>query len=346
MFHSIKSLEDFLKIPAISGESLKSFIFSTTRFMAKSRLVSHTCLILTGSLPSGFGNLSALQQLDLDRNSLTATMGNGLPNIESVYFGGNQFSGLIPSSIAKAWKLTLLYLFNNMFSGYVLLDLGNLQHLDSLRLAKNQLKNDPFFLELEFLVPLRNFSSGIKGTIPREVGNLGNLWLLSIGGNDLTGSLPQALKDSRKMQALNLHCCKFQGSIPKNFCNFTKLYHLDLGENRLFGEVPGCLGDITALREIHLAFNGFNSTITSALWSNKDIEILKTCLTIIPVVFLAQEIGRLKSMRELYLSGNRLSGDIPSTIGQLQSLIDLTLSDNKLHGSIPKSFVNLLDLEY
>ncbi|KAL2496972.1 putative LRR receptor-like serine/threonine-protein kinase [Forsythia ovata] len=48
-------------------------------------------------------------------------------------------------------------------------------------------------------------------------------------------------------------------------------------------------------------------------------------------------------MRELYLSRNQLSGEIPSTIGHLQSLVNITLSNNWLNR--PKPFGNLIAVQ-
>ena len=53
---------------------------------------------------------------------------------------------------------------------------------------------------------------------------------------------------------------------------------------------------------------------------------------------------RLTALEELNLSGNELSGAIPSTIGDLLGLIDLWLWGNQLSGSIPSTIGNLSSL--
>ncbi|XWS54918.1 hypothetical protein CRYUN_Cryun10bG0130600 [Craigia yunnanensis] len=55
-------------------------------------------------------------------------------------------------------------------------------------------------------------------------------------------------------------------------------------------------------------------------------------------------IGNLTNLTSLYLSDNRLTGQIPSNLGQLLSLLVLDLSKNLLTGSIPSSFFSLRNL--
>ncbi|CAA2949736.1 probable LRR receptor-like serine threonine-kinase At3g47570 [Olea europaea subsp. europaea] len=276
----------------------------------------------------------------------------------------------------------MLELGNNSFSGHVPMNLGNLQNLQYLGLAGNQLTNDPSLSELGFLTSLRSCrdlkslvigfnyfdtmlpksftlgnlsaslekfeanSCGFKGMIPNEIGNLSNLILLDMGSNNLRGRIPETLGELKKMQSLVIGYNKLEGTIPVSFCNFADLYRLNLEENELSQEIPGCLGNLTFLRMVNLSFNGFTSTIPSAFWTNKDLAIVDLSYNLL-VGTLPLEIGSVTGMRELYLLGNQFSGNIPSTIWRrLQSLEFLNLAENKLHGHIPETFANLTALQY
>ena len=57
------------------------------------------------------------------------------------------------------------------------------------------------------------------------------------------------------------------------------------------------------------------------------------------------EIGNLSNLEDLWLSGNSLSGSIPTEIGNLSNLEYLWLSGNSLSGSIPTEIGNLSNLE-
>ncbi|KAL7258043.1 hypothetical protein ACSBR1_004212 [Camellia fascicularis] len=56
---------------------------------------------------------------------------------------------------------------------------------------------------------------------------------------------------------------------------------------------------------------------------------------------IPSSIGNLENLITLYLYDNQLSGSIPQEVGMLSSLVDLELSGNKLTGSIPSSIGNL-----
>ncbi|XP_026379653.1 receptor kinase-like protein Xa21 [Papaver somniferum] len=55
-----------------------------------------------------------------------------------------------------------------------------------------------------------------------------------------------------------------------------------------------------------------------------------------------QEVGKLKNLQRLFLTANRLSGEIPSTIGECLSLKYLYLDNNFVQGDIPR-FLTFLE---
>ncbi|XP_027190783.1 probable LRR receptor-like serine/threonine-protein kinase At1g06840 isoform X2 [Cicer arietinum] len=56
---------------------------------------------------------------------------------------------------------------------------------------------------------------------------------------------------------------------------------------------------------------------------------------------IPKEIGNIKSLELLFLSGNELTGHVPEQLGFLPKLRILQIDENKLSGTIPLSFANL-----
>ncbi|CAA2983702.1 probable LRR receptor-like serine threonine-kinase At3g47570 [Olea europaea subsp. europaea] len=336
---------------------------------------------LHGQIPQSIFNLSMLQKLSFTTNNISGNLpspiANGLPDLEVLYFDGNQFSGAIPGWISNCSKLIMLDLSFNLFTGLVPINLGNLQEVEVLNLGDNLLTNNPSMLELDFLPSLTNcrhlkeiviannffdgtlpkalgnFSTslqkfgadycGIKGMITSEIGNMSNLIWLGLGGNEFIGKIPDKLSQLMMLQMLALYHNNLHGSISDNLCNLVNLYRLDLDDNQLSQQLPTCLGNLSSLRKLYLANNSLTSTIPSTLWTNKEIQIMDLSYNFLNGS-LDPEIGSMKAMRELYLSRNQFSGEIPITIGQLMNLENISISNNRLHGPIPESFDNLISL--
>ena len=83
---------------------------------------------------------------------------------------------------------------------------------------------------------------GLAGTLPPELGNLGSLRSLWIGGNQstgqLTGTLPPELGNLANLRQLYFHGNRLTGEIPSELGNLANLTTLWLDSNRLTGEIP------------------------------------------------------------------------------------------------------------
>ncbi len=129
---------------------------------------------LTGPIPSTFANLSRLEYLVLNRNSLSGTIPGGLgglTNLEWLGLYDNAFSGSIPSQLGSLSNLERLYLHGNQLTGTIPSQLGNMSALTNLWLKNNTL----------------------TGEIPSSLNSLTNLERVRISGNQFTGCVPAAL---------------------------------------------------------------------------------------------------------------------------------------------------------
>ena len=179
-------------------------------------------------------------------------MGHSLPNRQFLLLWANRLTGTIPNSITNASKLIGLDLNSNSLSGQIPNTLGNLRHLTTLNIRANYLTTETSsngewsFLSsltncnklralslgsnpLNSILPplIGNFSASfqqfyaheckLKGSIPKEIGNLRGLIALSLFTNDLNGTIPTTLGRLQQLQALVLNRNNLQGYIPTIF---------------------------------------------------------------------------------------------------------------------------------
>jgi hypothetical protein len=78
----------------------------------------------------------------------------------------------------------------------------------------------------------------LTGSIPPEIGNLTNLTWLDLRINQLTGSIPPEIGNLTNLTLLVLESNQLTGSIPPEIGNLTNLTKLWLADNQLTGEIP------------------------------------------------------------------------------------------------------------
>ncbi|XP_058110945.1 probable LRR receptor-like serine/threonine-protein kinase At3g47570 [Magnolia sinica] len=205
---------------------------------------------LKGILPDAIGKLDKLQALKMFKNKLSGQLPPSIGNItrlSSLNLYGNDFHGSIPSSfgnwgfmeelfisqnklngtILKQVGAAQIDLAHNSFTGYLLLEVDNLENIRAIDISENQL----------------------SGEIPDTLGNCQSMELLYMHGNLFQGTIPKSLRNLKGIQALDLSRNNLSGQIPKYFEEFHFLQYLNLSFNNFEGEVPkgGIFGNASAI---------------------------------------------------------------------------------------------------
>ena len=160
-------------------------------------------------------------------------------------------------------------------------ELGNLTMLRKLDLGANRLRAS-IPAELAKLTKLeklilggeRSGSSELEGPVPAWLGDLTQLKVLHLGGNDLSGPIPAELGDLTQLEVLHLGGNDLSGPIPAELGDLTQLEVLHLGGNDLSGSVPAELGQLTGLRSLRLYGNRLDGSIPASLGNLVNLEVL------------------------------------------------------------------------
>ncbi|XP_050147503.1 LRR receptor-like serine/threonine-protein kinase GSO2 [Malus sylvestris] len=191
--------------------------------------------LLAGQIPKSFGELSNLQELQFECQSVISLQGLDLPY--------NNLFGSIPRNVFGLQNLTKLLLLSNDLSGLIPPDIGNCTNLYRLRLNHNRL----------------------SGTVPLEIGNLKSLNFVDLSNNRLVGEIPPSISGCQNLEYLDHHSNGITGSVPGTLPK--SLQFVDISDNRLTGQLPHSIGSLTELTKLNLEKNQLSGSIPAEILS-------------------------------------------------------------------------------
>ncbi|PWA52676.1 leucine-rich repeat protein [Artemisia annua] len=334
---------------------------------------------LYGSIPHTIFNLSLLVNFSLSENHLTGSLpseiGNQLPNLELLQLRNNELTGVLPPSISNSSKLGVLDMGDNNFSGKLKIDFSKLRDINGIYLLNNNFHGRGEADDMSFIDTLKNCTRlvvlnlsncNLTGVLPISIGNLSDqLRFLSLGDNQLFGSLPSGIGSLVGLTTLQLGSNRLKGKIPTTIGKLQKIQYLALSSNQFSGPIPDAIGNLSLLNKLYLYSNKLEGHIPSSLRNCKELnglnlgdnrlggKIPKQLLQLPSLTnFLSlyynslsgsipSEIKDLKMLSYLDLSYNNLSGTVTSSLGECISLTWLSLRGNRFQGVIPSSFSSL-----
>ncbi|KAF2306145.1 hypothetical protein GH714_013332 [Hevea brasiliensis] len=199
--------------------------------------------------------------------------------------------------------------------------------------------------ELKKLEVLDLSSNYFNNGILSSLNNLTSLKTLILSDNIMDGSFP--CKGFERLEELDISYNWFNNSILSSLGALTSLKTLILRENRMEGIFPiqELISDLKNLESLDVSWNRFNSTLPfQELSTFKSLEILNLMVN----EFTGSLCG-LKGLQELDLGYNEFGGSLPQCLDNLTSLTFLDLSGNQLTGHIPSSWpanLKFIDLSY
>ncbi|KAM3253643.1 hypothetical protein ACQJBY_047626 [Aegilops geniculata] len=310
----------------------------------------------------------ALEEFYLSSNQLTGSIPSLLTNITLFDISNNNFSGVIPSNF-EASRLQMLLIYSNRLGGHIPESICKLEQLLYPDLSNNFFKGKiPEWSDIQKMQYLLLGNNYLSREFPAFLQNNTDMKFLDLAWNKLSGRLPTWIGDLVNLHFVLLSHNAFSDNIPVDITRLWNLQYLDLSYNNLSGEIPWHLSNLTFVTEVQNQFMDMddgvsgNDTMMGATHLGEILSVVtkgqqlvygRTLVYFVSIDLsgnsltgeIPTDITSLAALMNLNLSSNKLSGQIPNMIGAMQSLVSLDLSGNKLSGEIPTSLSSLALLE-
>ncbi|KAG8372157.1 hypothetical protein BUALT_Bualt12G0037300 [Buddleja alternifolia] len=282
---------------------------------------------IMGNSFNNFSSLPELRYLYLSNNVIEGNKFSGkippeigpLLTLESLLLGDNNFSRDIPKSLVGMSNLSLLDLSSNGFGGDVQEIFGRLHQT-----------NMEIFQVSKFLISL-----SMSGSIPPTFGKLSSILWLMLANNSLTGEIPAESGNCGSLLWLNFANNQLSGTISPQLFNIGSNPMPQFLLNRMGNNAP-VLGRCSTLKRWIPAedfpFASFTLFSDDKCGQNWDI-LFNGCDFFSMCTFSSSPVRPV--FVYIQLSGNKLSGEIPSVLRKLENLAMLYLDDNGFNGELP-----------
>lgn len=262
---------------------------------------------LQGSLPTSVGVFSSLSLLDMQSNSLSQSIPSEfgyLTTLSTLVLSSNFLTGTFPTSLSQLGLLAHINCDHNHFTGIF-----------------------PEFLLL---------------------GSFSQLARIYFSKNSLTGHFPDfsTVSWANSVEYVTLNNNEFSGEIPSSI-GALSLSGLDVTHNLLSGSLPSEIWLLTDAYYFYLSHNMFTGS-----FPNPPSDVVFPHMATLSIIenhftgpFLELVLNsRFFFMVKVEITGNSISGSIPSTICECSKLAQLFASNNMLTGSLPSSMTEMTKL--
>ncbi|XP_066334760.1 receptor-like protein EIX2 [Miscanthus floridulus] len=281
------------------------------------RFVYLSSTSMYGQFPDALGDMTSLQVLDLSFNNYDDDYQDDDKNVRSMTMDLKNLCNLEVLNL----EYTLLYgdvaeLFRNL-----------------PRCSPNKLQE----LDLG--------SNHLTGMLPRWIGQFMSLVVLNLRWNNLNGHVPYEIGKLSNITHLDLSTNKLDGTITEeHFASARSLQYIDLSYNALKIEISSDWQPPSTLEYVYFASCQMGPLFPGWLQWNVSITYLD-----ISSAGIADRIPQwfsdaFSNVWFMNISNNQLNGTLPADMGSM-SLQELYLSSNKLTGQIPTLPPNIHTLD-
>lgn len=212
-------------------------------------------------------------------------------------------------------------------------------------------------------------SRRLRGVNLRALGRLDHLKLLNLSCSQLDGELPLELSNLHQLEVLDLSFNKLRGPVSRSLLGLKSIKSLNISSNFFTGDLLE-IGGFMNLLDFNISNNFFNGSISSQFCSSSNsiqtidlsvnhftggLEGLSNCssktLQNLLVDYnslsgqLPEFLFSLPSLEQLSISTNNFSGHLSRKLSKLHRLKSLVIFENRFSGVIPDVFGNLTQLE-
>ncbi|KAJ4748551.1 Leucine-rich receptor-like protein kinase family protein [Rhynchospora pubera] len=180
----------------------------------------------------------------------------------------------------------------------------------------------------------------LTGRTPDWITNLTSLNQLVLNSNSFSGKLEPSIGFLKNLVILRISDCSFFGDLPPELGQLKELEILDLGANNFTGLIPSSFASLSKLLHLDISHNRLSGTIFPGIGSLVNLLTLDLSSNSLTGP-IPSSIGKLVSLESLWLGFNGFMGAIPVEVGNLEGLRVLSLTTSKLTGSIPMELNNL-----
>ena len=231
IFESLRSLD-------VGHNQLVGKLPRSLRFFSNLEVLNVESNRINDTFPFWLSSLSKLQVLVLRSNAFHGPIHEAtFPELRIIDISHNHFNGTLPTEYFVKWSAMSSLGKNEDQSNEKYMGSG-LYYQDSMVLM-----NKGVAMELVRILTIYtavDFSGNrFEGEIPKSIGLLKELLVLSLSNNAFSGHMPSSMGNLTALESLDVSQNKLTGEIPQELGDLSFLAYMNFSHNQLAGLVPG-----------------------------------------------------------------------------------------------------------